>query len=108
MVTFSALHGLPLACNDNTRTRTPLAYVSACCPSGWNTVWGFIATTNPALIDLMDRVPGVVDPDEAWLDQACEMAGVEVVTVPACLWLQSHGITESRVYPLDLLTQRLG
>ncbi len=108
MQPFGAQHAAPEAANDDNRTRTPLRYLSAGCPEGWNTVWGYLALTNPGLIELMDKIPDVIAPDEEQLDQDCEMAGVAPLTVPACLWLQTHRISDSRAYPVELLAERLG
>lgn len=96
------------AANDNTRTRVPLIYLSAGCPEGWGTVLGYLATTNPALIYLMDQVPDAIDRDEELLDGECGVVGIVPVMVPACLWRQRQGITQCKAYPLDLLAQRLG
>lgn len=96
------------AANDNTRSRVPLRYVSPCCPEGWSTVWGYLALTNPGLIEIMDKDPAVIEPDEAWLVEACEADGVSPVTVPACLWLQAQGITTAPAFPVGLLERRLG
>ena len=95
--------------NDNVAPGTPLHYVSALCPPGWDTVLGYLAKTNPDLLNIMDRTPEATQRDGYWLTaRTRKRYGVEPVKVPACLWLQRQGIETVNAYPLTLLRERLG
>jgi hypothetical protein len=78
------------------------------CPEGWNTVLGYLASTNPEALFLMDPDAEATKRDGYWLINQCKKLGIEPVKVRAPAHLIEQGIFEVNAYPEWLLARRLG
>ena len=76
-------------------------YESPNCPEGWDTLWSFIAKTEPELLALMDYEASASDEGE--LANHCKREGIEPLAVPACSWLVREGVFEALAYPTRVL-----
>lgn len=78
------------------------------CPTGWDTVIGYLAETNPEALLLMDEDAEATLRDGYWLTNRCRRMGVNPIKVPAPGVLVKQGVFVVNAYPVELLKQRLG
>jgi hypothetical protein len=77
-------------------------------PKGWNTVLGYLAVEQPAMLALMEEPVSDTVRDGCWLVHRCRELHIEPIKVPAPAIARAQGITEVNAYPVSLLERRLG
>lgn len=87
--------------------RVDLRYLSPC-PTGYDTVLGYLAKHNPGVLELLDKEPDATRVDGIKLREAAKRRGIEWQKVEACPWLRSFGIQMVNAYPIRLLADHFG
>jgi hypothetical protein len=87
--------------------RVDLRYLSPC-PTGHDTVLGYLAKHNPGVLELLDQEPDATRVDGVKLREVAKRRGIELLKVEACPWLRGFGIQTVNAYPIRLLADHFG
>lgn len=83
-------------------------YITPRVPPGYDTILGYLATTSPEMLELMEEPVADTCRDGWWLRHRCRERGDEPIKVMAPRVCQDRGIEVVNAYPLDLLERRFG
>ena len=87
--------------------RVELRYLSPC-PTGYDTILGYLAKHNPGVLELLDKEPDATRVDGVKLRDVAKRRNLKWVKVEASPWLKGFGIETVTAYPIRLLADYFG